>query len=252
MKQIAIAGKGGVGKTTFTALMLRYLLKNKLGKSVLAVDADPNANLNEALGLVVENTISTILEDTKKPNAVPTGMTKEMFIEFKLQDALVETKQAFDLLVMGNPQAAGCYCYPNDLLRKHLEKLRTNYDYVTVDNEAGLEHLSRRIISDVDTLIVVSDAAARSIRSAARVHEIVKSVKLDVKEMYLVVTKVVTGEEIASLQEEIDKTGLTLIGTIPMDPLVAEFDVKSKALIDLPDDSVAVQAVEAILNKINL
>jgi CO dehydrogenase maturation factor len=251
MKQIAIAGKGGVGKTTFTALMLRYLLNNKQGKAVLAVDADPNANLNEALGLEVESTISTMLEDTKKPNAIPTGMTKEMYIEFKLQDALVETKKAFDLLVMGNPQGSGCYCYPNDLLRKHLEKLRTNYDYVTVDNEAGLEHLSRRIISDVDTLIVVSDAAARSIRSAGRVHDIVKSVKLDVKELYLVVTKV-TGNEIADLQEEIDKTGLTLIGTVPLDPLVAEYDVKGKALIDLPDDSAAVQAVESILNKINL
>ena len=129
MKQIAIAGKGGVGKTTFTALMLRYLLKNKQGKPILAVDADPNANLNEALGLEVENTISQILEDTKKPNAVPTGMSKEMFIEFKLSAALAETNN-YDLLVMGNPQGSGCYCYPNDLLRKHLEKLRTNYDYV--------------------------------------------------------------------------------------------------------------------------
>lgn len=250
MKQIAIAGKGGVGKTTFSALMIRYLLKNKPGKSILAVDADANANLNEALGLEVENTISTMLEDTKKPNAIPTGMTKEMYIEFKLQDALVETNN-FDLLVMGNPQGSGCYCYPNDLLRKHLETLRKNYDYVTVDNEAGLEHLSRRVISDVDMLIVVSDASARSIRSAGRVHDIVKSVNLDVKELYLVVTKV-TGNEIEELQAEIDKTGLRLIGTVPLDPMVAEFDVKSKALIDLPDDSAAVQAVDAILNKINL
>jgi CO dehydrogenase maturation factor len=250
MKQVAIAGKGGVGKTTFTALMMRYLLKNKPGKSVLAVDADANANLNEALGLEVENTISTMLEDTKKPNAVPTGMTKEMFIEYKLQAALVETKHSYDLLVMGNPQGSGCYCYPNDLLRKHLETLRTNYDYVVVDNEAGLEHLSRRIISNVDTLIVVSDASARSIRSATRVHDIVKSVNLDVKELYLVVTKV-TGNEIEELQAEIDKTGLTLIGTVPLDPMVADFDVKGKALIDLPDDSAAVLAVNSILDKIN-
>jgi CO dehydrogenase maturation factor len=250
MKQIAIAGKGGVGKTTFSALMIRYLLKNKPGKSILAVDADANANLNEALGLEVENTISTMLEDTKKPNAIPTGMTKEMYIEFKLQDALAETDN-FDLLVMGNPQGSGCYCYPNDLLRKHLETLRKSYDYVTVDNEAGLEHLSRRVISDVDMLIVVSDASARSIRSAGRVHDIVKSVNLDVKELYLVVTKV-TGNEIEELQGEIDKTGLKLIGTVPLDPMVAEFDVKSKALIDLPDDSAAVQAVDAILSKINL
>ncbi|MDW7650341.1 MAG: AAA family ATPase [Bacillota bacterium] len=250
MKQIAIAGKGGVGKTTFTALMLRYLLKNRPKKAVLAVDADPNANLNEALGLEVEKTISDILEDTKKPGAVPTGMTKEMFIEYKLQDAMAEA-DTYDLLVMGNPQGSGCYCYPNDLLRKHLENLRANYDYVAVDNEAGLEHLSRRIISQVDTLIVVSDAAARSIRSAARVHDIVKSVNLDVKELYLVVTKV-TGNEIDELQGEIEKTGLKLIGTVPLDPMVAEYDVKGKALIDLPDEAAAVQAVNKILDQLNL
>jgi CO dehydrogenase maturation factor len=137
------------------------------------------------------------------------------------------------------------------LLRKHLEKLRTNYDYVLVDNEAGLEHLSRRIISNVDTLIVVSDAAARSIRSATRVYDIVKSVNLDVKEIYLVITKVMN-DEVEDLQEEIKKTGLTLIGTVPLDPLVAQFDVKGKALIDLPDESAAVQAVETILSNIKL
>lgn len=250
MKQIAIAGKGGVGKTTFTALMIRYLSKKRPGKSILAVDADPNANLNEALGLDVDSTISTMLEDTKKPNAVPTGMTKEMFIEYKLQDALVETRTV-DLLVMGNPQGSGCYCYPNDLLRKHLEKLRANYDYVAVDNEAGLEHLSRRIISSVNTLIVVSDASARSIRSAARVHEIVKSVNLDVKELYLVITKV-QGNEAEELRDEIEKTGLQLLGTVPLDPLVAEYDLKGKALFDLPDEAASVKAVDAILDKLNL
>ncbi len=251
MKQIAIAGKGGVGKTTFTALMLRYLARNKPGKSILAVDADPNANLNEALGLEVENTISTILEDTKKPNAVPTGMTKEMFIEYRLQDALVETK-TMDLLVMGNPQGSGCYCYPNDLLRKHLEKLRANYDYVAVDNEAGLEHLSRRIISEVDTMIVVSDASARGIRSAARVHDIVKSVNLGVNNLYLVVTKVMDDNAVSELKDEIDKTGLQLLGTVPMDPMVAEYDLLGKAITDLPDHAPAVKAVEAILAGLDL
>ncbi len=249
MKQIAIAGKGGVGKTTFTALLMRYLMERKPGKAILAVDADPNANLNETLGVEVEDTISDILEDTKRPDAVPTGMSKEMYIQYKLQAAMVETKE-FDLLVMGNPQGAGCYCYPNDLLRKHLEKLRNNYDYVLVDNEAGLEHLSRRIINDVDMLIVVSDASARSVRSAARVHEIVKSVGIDIKEIYLVVTKV-TGNEVELLRPEIEKTGLQLIGTIPLDPLVAEYDVQSKALLELPDDAPVVKATNEILDKLS-
>jgi CO dehydrogenase maturation factor len=162
----------------------------------------------------------------------------------------VET-ESVDLLVMGNPQRSGCYCYPNDLLRKHLENLRSNYDYVAVDNEAGLEHLSRRIISQVDILIVVSDSSARSIRSAARVHEIAKAVGLDVKELYLVVTKV-QGQEVDELAGEIEKTGLQLIGTVPLDPLVAEYDLKGKALTDLPDDSAAVMAVDRILGKLNL
>jgi len=251
MKQVAIAGKGGVGKTTFTALMLCYLANNRPGKSILAVHADPNANLNEALGLEVGHTIAAILEDTKKPDAVPAGMTKEMFIEFRLLGALVETK-AIDLLVMGNPQGSGCYCYPNDLLRKHLAKLRNNYDYVAVDNEAGLEHLSRRIISDVDTLIVVSDATARGIRSAARVYDIVKSVDLGVRELFLVITKVQDDDTITELAEEITRTGLKLLGTIPLDPLIAEYDLKGKALTDLPDDAPAVRATEEILASLNL
>lgn len=250
MKQIAIAGKGGVGKTTVAALLLRYLKERKPGKAILAVDADPNANLNEALGMEVENTISTILEETKKPNAIPTGMTKETFIEYKLANALVESKE-IDLLVMGNPQGSGCYCYPNDLLRKHLEKLRANYDYVAVDNEAGLEHLSRRIISDVDIMLVISDASARGIRSAGRVHDIVKGVNLDVDEVYLVITKV-TGEGIDDLMPEVEKTGLKLLGTVPLDPLVAEYDLKGKPIVELPADSPAVKAVEALLDKLNL
>ena len=250
MKQIAIAGKGGTGKTTFSAMLIRNLLQNRLGKSILAVDGDPNANLNEALGMTLEETISTILEDTKKPNAVPTGMTKDLFVEYMLQGALVETED-IDLLVMGNPQGSGCYCYPNDLLRKHLEKLRANYDYVVVDNEAGLEHLSRRIISDVDTMIVISDATARGIRSAGRICEIVQAVKLDVRELYLVITKV-SGNEVDELQGEIEKTGLKLLGYVPYDPLVAEFDLKGKALTDLPGDSVSVRAVDSIIGKLNL
>jgi len=250
MKQIAIAGKGGVGKTTFTALLLRHLQKNKPAILLLAVDADPNANLSEALGVKVDKTISTILEGTKDPKAVPSGMTKEMYMEYKLLDAVVETEN-MDLLVMGNPQRSGCYCYPNDLLRKNLEKLRSSYDYVAIDNEAGLEHLSRRIISQVDTLIVVSDPTVRGVRSAARVYEIARAVSLDVKAVYLVVSKT-TNNEVDKLQEEIAKTGLMLLGTIPLDPLVTEFDLQGRALVDLPDDAAAVVAFSRIADKLKL
>ena len=158
-KYIAVAGKGGTGKTTFASLVIRYLIQNKKG-SVLAVDADPNSNLNEALGMEVSTTISEMLAQTKDPKSVPPGMSKEVFIEYKLQQSLVETKD-LDLLVMGGPQGPGCYCYPNDLLRKYLERLSSGYDYVVVDAEAGLEHISRRTIPQIDWLFIISDASAR-------------------------------------------------------------------------------------------
>jgi CO dehydrogenase maturation factor len=244
-KLIAVAGKGGTGKTTFTALLLRELINSKKC-SVLAVDADPNANLNEAMGLEVENTIAEAVDAVKQMNAIPTSMTKEQFIEWKLSQSMVETKYV-DLLVMGVPHGQGCYCYPNDLLRKHMETLRNNYDYVVTDNEAGLEHLSRQVVQDIDFLFVISDASARGVRSAGRVKEIVGGLPTKVHNIYLIVTKALDGIE--ELQGEIDATGLELIGIIPYDPLVAEYDLKSKPLFDLPEEAKSVQAVRAIINK---
>jgi CO dehydrogenase maturation factor len=246
-KFIAVAGKGGVGKTTFTALMLKDLVRSKKGASILAVDADPNANLNEALGLDVEVTIAELLEQTKDPKAIPEGMPKNVFVEYKLQQSLVESKQ-IDLLVMGGPQGPGCYCYPNDLLRKHLEDLSNNYDFVAVDTEAGLEHLSRKTIQKIDVMFVISDSSARGIRSAGRVYDLIKGLKTPVDAVYLVVTKTAEGT-LENLKDEIDKTGLQLIGDIPLDPQVTSQDVQGKPLFDLPDDSLAVKAVENIVRK---
>jgi CO dehydrogenase maturation factor len=246
-KFIAVAGKGGVGKTTFTALMLKDLVRSKKGASILAVDADPNANLNEALGLDVEVTIAELLEQTKDPKAIPEGMPKNVFVEYKLQQSLVESKQ-IDLLVMGGPQGPGCYCYPNDLLRKHLEDLSNNYDFVAVDTEAGLEHLSRKTIQKIDVMFVISDSSARGIRSAGRVYDLIKGLKTPVDAVYLVVTKTADGT-LENLKDEIDKTGLQLIGDIPLDPQVTSQDVQGKPLFDLPDDSLAVKAVENIVRK---
>ncbi len=249
-KRIAVAGKGGTGKTTLTALLIRYLIENRPGKSILAVDADANANLNEALGLEVRDTIGTILEDTKKPNAVPTGMTKDIFIEYRLSQALVEEK-AFDLLVMGNPQGPGCYCYPNDLLKNYLEKVSKNYDYMVIDNEAGLEHLSRRLLPMVDLLLVTSDSSARGIRSAGRVREIVETVKIAVSKMGLVIGRSRTGDR-EQLAGEVENSGLNLFGEIPYDNLVVEYDLNGKALLSLPDESDAVAASTKLFDQLDL
>jgi len=245
-KYVAVAGKGGVGKTTFTALLLRQMVHQKRGISILAVDADPNANLGEALGLTVTSTISELLEQTKDPKAIPPGMAKDIFIEYKLNQSL-ESKD-IDLLVMGGPQGAGCYCYPNDLLRKHLENIGENYDFVAVDSEAGLEHISRRTIPHIDVMFVISDSSARGIRSAGRVHDLIRGLKSAVKTIYLIVTK--TNEEsMDSLSEEIEKTGLTVIGDIPLDPKVVEYDLAGKPLYDLSDDAISVKAVDSILKR---
>jgi len=248
-KHIAVAGKGGTGKTTLAALIIRYLIERGK-KPVLAVDADANANLNEALGLEVRETIASLLEQTKDPKAVPTGMTKDLFIEYRLNAALSESRDV-DLLVMGGPEGPGCYCYPNDLLKKYIESLSKGYPYLVMDNEAGLEHLSRRVAQDVDVLFVVSDATARGIRSAGRVHHLVRSLKTPVDRMYLVVTKTQDGA-LEALREEIENTGLELAGEIPLDPAVAEYDLRGQPLFELPATAPAVVAVQRIMDRVKV
>ena len=228
--------------------MIRYLIEHKK-RPILAVDADPNANLNEALGLEVPETISDVLEEMKDNKAIPGGMNKFDFLEYRLSGAMAEGKDV-DLLVMGTPEGAGCYCYPNDMLSRYLERLSKNYPYIIMDNEAGMEHLSRRVARSVDTLLIISDSSARGIRSAGRVAELVKALRLDVKEMFLVVTK--TTGDLSELEGEIRKTGLPVVGTVPLDPQVAEFDLKGIPLYQLPAESSAVKAVYEIARKVRL
>lgn len=248
-KIIFVAGKGGTGKTTFASLLLRYLVNKNKG-TILAVDADPNANLNEALGVELKGHIADILDEVKDGRNVPPGMTKDLFVEYKLQQVMTETPH-IDLLVMGGPQGPGCYCYANDLLRGYLERLADNYDYLVVDSEAGLEHLSRRTVPKADILFVLSDAAARGLRSAARVREIIDTLKTPINAKYLVVTKILDGQNEA-LEAEIEATSLPLAGFIPLDDQVTQADLTGRAIFNLPEEAVAVQAVKAIAEKTGL
>jgi CO dehydrogenase maturation factor len=248
--QIAVAGKGGTGKTSFCAMLIRYLVENGR-KPVLAVDADANANLNEALGLSIENeTVSELISKTKEPKGVPEGMSQETFIEYKLNSILSEGKNV-DLLVMGGPDGPGCFCFPNNILRKYLDNLSKNYKYIVMDNEAGLEHISRRTTEDVDILFVISDTSARSVRSAGRVNVLLKQIKTKVKRIYLVITKG-TEQDVENLKVEIEATGLELAGIIPMDMEITQYDIKSKPIFELPNDSKALKAVFDILDKIKI
>ena len=238
---IAVSGKGGTGKTTLTGMVMNYLVK-KGKKPILAVDADANANLHEVLGVEIYKTIGEAREQMKKN--VPVGMTKDVWFEMQVQQAVIEEKD-YDLIVMGRPEGPGCYCAANSLARRFIDVLTQNYKYVVIDNEAGMEHLSRLTTQNVDLLFVVSDSTVRGIRTAGRILEVVKELGLNIKELALIVNRV-QGEFDPKMAELVDKIGLKLAGVLPADETIAEFDLEGKPTIQLPNDTPAV--VEA--NKI--
>lgn len=244
-KVIAFAGKGGVGKTTVAALVLRYLTGKDNGP-ILAVDADPNSNLGETLGLEVTSTIGDIRETyMKDPQGIPSGMDKVNYLELLVEQALIE-KPAFDLLVMGRQEGQGCYCMVNNILNNFTEKLSAHYAYMVVDNEAGMEHLSRRTSGKVDMLFLVTDYSLRGLRAVRRINSMLESLKLDVKNIAILVTR---GPEDLSepFLKEVAEINLPIAGVIPNDPELLDFDMEKKSLLDLPDDSLSVQAVARIM-----
>jgi len=190
-KIIAIAGKGGVGKTTIGAMLIRYLVEEMKVPPILAVDADPNSNLNELLGVEVHSTIGEARELMKKD--VPPGMTKDVWFEYKVHQSIVEGK-GFDLLVMGRPEGPGCYCAANSLAKQSIDMLKKNYRYIVVDNEAGMEHMSRLVTQDVDYLFVVSDPTPRGLVTAGRIKGLIDELKLNIRNVYSIANSVKDGE----------------------------------------------------------
>jgi len=241
---IAVAGKGGSGKTTVASLVIRHLKKNGPGP-ILAVDADPNANLGESLGLSVRQTVGAIIAtfNEEKIN-IPPGMTKEAYLEFKLNDAVVES-QSLDLVTMGRGEGPACYCYPNLLLRKFMDTMADNYHYIVMDNEAGMEHLSRRTTQNIDELLLVSNHSVKGVRTIARLKELVAELKLVVKRQSVIINMV--PESIDPLvSEEMTRLGIEPAAFIPVDDTVAEFDMALKPLLTLPDCR-ATNAVDTLM-----
>ncbi|MBI4774610.1 MAG: AAA family ATPase [Deltaproteobacteria bacterium] len=234
---IAMAGKGGVGKTTLAGFMIRFLLE-KDKKPILAVDADANANLNEVLGLRVENTVGAAREQMKR--GVPAGMTKDVFMELKIGEALVEA-EGFDLLVMGRPEGEGCYCAANTLLAGYIDKLSTNYPFIVIDNEAGMEHLSRLNARDVDLLLIVSDTSRRGIQAAFRIDELSRELNLIVRRRALILNRA-KSDALDKLSEMFQGDGLKPAGTIPEDPELEEFDFRGKPSFHLPKGNACLKA----------
>lgn len=247
---IAVAGKGGTGKTTISALIIKYLLEKKM-TPILAVDADANSNLNEVLGVKVINSIGEVREEiTKNVNSIPTGMSKDAYLELKIQEILVEAS-GFDLLAMGRPEGPGCYCYVNNILRRYMDILAKNYSYVVMDNEAGMEHLSRRTTYEVDHLLLISDTSPRAIRAAAKIRDLVKELELKVEETHLIINRVPKEGLSPILKEEIDKLNLNLLGTLPLDEQILEMDLKKRPILELPGGSFAFRAISGLIEKLN-
>ena len=251
---IAIAGKGGVGKTTTCGMLVDYLCRS--GKSpILVVDADANSNLNEVLGVEVETTLGEIREEMaqaeKRGDTIPGGMTKADYAEFRFGSALIE-EDDFDMLVMGRTQGKGCYCFVNGILQTQLEKYAGQYKYMVIDNEAGMEYIARGTLPHIDTLLLVSDCSRRGIQAVGRIAEMVKELGLNPGQMKLIVNRAPEGKLSAGVAEEIEKHGLELAGVLPQDQAVYEADCDGKPSAFVPDATPIKQALAGIIKTLQI
>lgn len=252
---IAVAGKGGVGKTTLCGLLIQYLGEKGKGP-ILAVDADANSNLNEVLGVEVDMTLGDVREEIAhaemaKESPIPAGVSKADYAEFKFNSALVEDDD-FDLLVMGRTQGKGCYCYVNGLLQAQLTKYQKNYPYIVVDNEAGMEHISRGVLPSMQTAILVSDCSRRGVQAVGRIARLIEECDMHPQQIGLIINRAPNGELNEGTKEEIEKQGLHLLGVVPQDEMVYEYDCDGNPTVKLPEDNPVKKALREIVDKLNL
>jgi len=246
---LAVVGKGGTGKTTFAALTIKYLLETGR-RPILAVDGDPSSNLNLALGLPLEQTVGQIREETKQQVSSGTfqvGMSKPDWFAYKVNECLVEG-DGVDLLAMGRPEGPTCYCAANNMLRDCIDTMGNDYPWVVIDNEAGMEHISRQTTRDVDVLFVVSDPNYRGVSTAEHIVRLIKELGTRIGIAYLVINNVV-GELPPSLLQRVEGLGIPLLGQLPHDPAVGACDLEGRPLVELGDDSLIYPAIKKLLQK---
>ena len=252
---IAFAGKGGTGKTTIAALTIRYLIEKKQ-KPVLAVDADSNSCLNEALGVSVHSTIGALREESldviRSGVERPGGMSMEQLFDYQVQQAVVETK-GFDLLVMGRPEGPGCYCAANNIIRKYTDKLSEKYPYVVIDNEAGMEHLSRRTTHKVDLMLVISDPSQKGVNTAKRINSLIDELSLEIDRRVLVINRTSdSGSDFDKLKDEVKGFDFEIVSSVPEDKNIYRLDLEGKPVFDLVPDSKAVGSVFELLDTLKI
>ena len=250
---IAVAGKGGVGKTTTCGMIINYLCKKNKGP-VLVVDADANANLNEVLGVEMETSLGQIREEiahAELKGTIPKGMSKADYAEFKFNSALIE-EDDFDMIVMGRTQGQGCYCYVNGMLKTQVDKYARNYSYVVMDNEAGLEHVARGTLPHVDTMLLISDCSRRGIQAVARIAEMVGELNLNPGQMGLIVNRAPGGVLDDGIKAEIEKHGLKLFGVLPHSDAVYRCDCDGEPSANLPDSEPMKLALKGVMAAIGL
>jgi CO dehydrogenase maturation factor len=244
---LAIVGKGGTGKTTFAALAVKYLLEVGL-TPVLAIDADPASNLNMALGMDLGETVGQIREDTRDQVTGGTfqqGISKPDWFQYQVEQCVVEGHDV-DLLAMGRPEGPGCYCAANHMLRSAIDRLGDNYRSVVIDNEAGMEHISRQTTRDVDWLFIISDPSQRGLAAAEQIVRLVDSLGTRIGHSGLIVNRV-SGELPPEFLARAEALGVPLLGMLPQDPDIGTYDAAGRPLIELDDSSAAYPAVKAIL-----